>query len=357
VLLHTNGNFEKDLMKIRLEQTEYGTYRLFNSEGELIAAAQEFFKMLELKGLSAHTVRAYGYDLVALYRWLHASGREFERITAHDLLDFIAAQKQKNISPRSINRRLVTAYMYYHFRTGEELARGKGVLPQPAHYKGRGRDSRLGLHRLPARPNAQLQVKLPKTIVEPLTKTQVHTFIRTLSRYRDLCIAYLMLLCGLRSQEVRDLGLHDVSLEERQIRVHGKGNKERMLPLPDVLAQHIEHYLNFERPVDAASHSLFVILQGKHRGYKLSAEGLRSLFRHRRKKPSLANANPHRLRHTFGADMARAGIDAPVLQRLMGHEDLKTTLHYVNLSMADIAEEFHAAATAIQAQYRKQEEN
>jgi integrase/recombinase XerC len=79
--------------------------------------------------------------------------------------------------------------------------------------------------------------------------------------------------------------------------------------------------------------------------------GLRSLFRHRRRKEIIKTANPHRLRHTFGTDMARCGVRLPILQKMMGHADSKMTLQYINLSMADIAAEFQRASAAIYKRY------
>ena len=83
----------------------------------------------------------------------------------------------------------------------------------------------------------------------------------------------------------------------------------------------------------------------------MTSSGLRSLFRYRRRDEEIENANPHRLRHTFGTDMARAGVRLHILQKMMGHEDSKTTLIYINLSMADIAAEFQRAAKEIHNRY------
>ena len=83
----------------------------------------------------------------------------------------------------------------------------------------------------------------------------------------------------------------------------------------------------------------------------MSLSGLRSLFRHRRRTSLLANANPHRFRHTFGADMARAGVRLPILQRMMGHAYPTTTLQYIRLSMEDIANEYHRALKEIEKRY------
>jgi len=83
-------------------------------------------------------------------------------------------------------------------------------------------------------------------------------------------------------------------------------------------------------------------------------EGLRNLFRWRRKSEgSIANANAHRFRHTFGADMARAGVGLVVLQRMMGHADPTTTLQYINLSLGDIAAEYKKAISVIERRYEQ----
>ena len=85
----------------------------------------------------------------------------------------------------------------------------------------------------------------------------------------------------------------------------------------------------------------------------MTAAGLRNLFRYRRKKTGIQKANPHRFRHTFGSRMAAENVSLPVLQRLMGHADLATTLHYIHLSTTELAGEFQRAMTKIQEEYGK----
>jgi integrase len=105
-----------------------------------------------------------------------------------------------------------------------------------------------------------------------------------------------MLLQGLRSREVLDLNRDDVLLPEAQIRIHGKGNKGRILPLAPESVQLLDHYLRVERP-NPASAALFVSLKGPARGRRMTPAGLRSLFRHHRKTTAVKIANPHRFRH------------------------------------------------------------
>jgi site-specific recombinase XerD len=302
-----------------------------------------------IRGLSQATVRAYGFDLVVLYRWLHRSRRSLAALTGDTLLQYVGAQRLAGAQPATINRRLTTARLLYRFCTGREPDAGRGGLAP--YYRGRGRDRQLGLHLLPRR-RLTLRVKVPRHVVEPLSGIEVRQFLRTLRRYRDLAIVHLMLLCGLRSAEVLQLQLGDVLVEDEQLRIHGKGNRERLLPLPAVVARSIADYVRWERPTGGASLRLFVILQGPRRGGPMSLAGLRSLFRHRRRDSSIARANPHRFRHTFGADMARSGVRLPILQRMMGHADGATTLRYIRLSMADIADEYRRAVEQLQHRYR-----
>jgi site-specific recombinase XerD len=105
-----------------------------------------------------------------------------------------------------------------------------------------------------------------------------------------------MLLQGLRSQEVLDLNRDDLLLSEAQIRVRGKGNKTRFLPLAPEANQLLDHYLRLERP-QASTNALFVSLKGPARGARMTPAGLRSLFRHHRRTTGVKMANPHRFRH------------------------------------------------------------
>jgi len=151
-----------------------------------------------------------------------------------------------------------------------------------------------------------------------------------------------MLLDGLRSREVLDLHLESLQLADAQIRVLGKGTKHRLLPLPAETVEALQSYLRLERPL-TNSPSLFVSLKGRRRGQPLTLAGLRSLFRHHRLCSQVPRANPHRLRHTFGADMVRGGISLPALQHLMGHSHIHTTMLYVQLAPQDIWREYARA--------------
>lgn len=310
-----------------------------------------FLERLAVRGLSPHTVEAYAYDLAIALRWMDEEHVKLNDLRGDDLHKFIAWERGRASQPKSINRRLNTLRLFFRFVAGLDMPGGE-MAARP--YRASRRDFELGLQRV-ARPSTkQLRVKESRTVVEPLTIDQVRELLVSLPRYRDLCIAHAMLLCGLRSTEVLLLKVTDIDFEDRRIRVRGKGNKERMVPLASLLIDLLRRYVALERPQTVVD-SCFVVLQGKRRGQPMTRAALRKVFRTRREQKALANANPHRLRHTFGTDMARTGVRLPILQKMMGHAFPETTLQYVNVSMADVAAEFHRAVTALEARYGDKE--
>jgi site-specific recombinase XerD len=189
---------------------------------------------------------------------------------------------------------------------------------------------------------ADLRLKVPPRVIEPLSVEQVARFWSSFCTARDMAVVGLLLLNGLRSCEVLALELEDLRLSEAQMRVRGKGAKVRMMPLPPETIRLLDCYLKTERPLTNAA-QVFVSLKGKARGRPMTKAGLRSLFRHHRAVTMIEKANPHRFRHTFGSDMIRAGVSLPALQRLMGHANIETTLLYIQISPQDVYEEYARA--------------
>ena len=190
---------------------------------------------------------------------------------------------------------------------------------------------------------SRLRIKEPRLNIVPLSVDEVARFWSSFHNARDLAIVGLMLMQGLRSAEVLAMNPEDVLLSEGQLRVRGKGSKLRYLPLAPETTQLIDHYLRLERP-NPCSAALFVVLKGPARGTRMTPAGLRSLFRYHRRTTGIQLANPHRFRHTFASDMVRAGISLPALMQLMGHSDIETTLHYVQVSPQDVYLQYARAA-------------
>jgi len=327
-------------------------YRLLGPSGKEIAAANEFLDTLATRGLSERSLRAYGYSLVNLWRWLAKEKVDLRRLSEADLLTYIrfqhgSAPAGTKVAPTTINHRLTVVRSLYRHHTGREMPTGRGDSRRQPFPISRGPSADIG-YLYPGRARMrQLCVKVPRRVVVPLTTEEVGEFLGSLRTWRDLSMVALMLLCGLRSREVIGLSLDNLLLLEGQIRVRGKGDKDRVVPLTPAVASPLRAYLDLERP-SSASEKLFLSLKGPNRGLPLTPAGLRTIFRYHRKRSRVLKANPHRFRHTFGADMARAGISLPALMHLMGHGSIRTTMLYVELSPKDVWEEFQRVVANLQ---------
>jgi site-specific recombinase XerD len=138
-----------------------------------------------------------------------------------------------------------------------------------------------------------------------------------------------MLQGGLRAAEVRGLMLAGVDFGLRQLRVTGKGGRERIVPVDRAFFTELASYLRVERPAGLTTEEVFVVLRGPTCGQPLTEAGMRKIFRSHRDSSGAARVRPHRLRHTYGTELAAAGIDLLVLQELMGHTNPETTAAYV----------------------------
>jgi site-specific recombinase XerD len=307
-------------------------YRLLNEHGE-IEWANSFLDAQCIRQLSVRSLRAYAYDLLHFARWWSQyPARPLSEVTESTLLDYVRDQldQQPKPTPQTVNHRLVVLHCLYRFHLGKEIPSGQSHFQRT--YTKR---SPLGYGR-PRRGTALgLRLKQPRRIIVPLSAEQVSTFWHSFHTFRDLALVGLMLLDGLRSCEVLALQIEDLHLADGQMRVIGKGKKIRVLPLPHEVTDALQNYLRLERPL-TNSPSLFVCLKGRRRGHPMTPAGLRSLFRNHRIACQTPQANPHRLRHTFGSDMVRAGISLPALQHLMGHSQIHTTMLYVLLAPQDV---------------------
>src|SRR5437016_2484764 len=295
-----------------------------------------------VRRLAKTTLRSYAHSLLHFVRWwesVHHTGDIAEGdLTESTLLDYLRFQSSPQPRPSTftINDRIATADRAIRNEFPHspcQIARG---FHQPFL-----RRRPMGLSR-PRVVMSRLRVKVPKHNIVPLSVDEVARFWSSFRTSRDLAIVGLMLLHGLRSAEVLALNRDDVLLSEAQLRVHGKGNKFRLLPLAPETVQLLEHYLRLERP-NPCSAALFVVLKGPARGTRMTPAGLRSLFRYHRQTTSVPLANPHRFRHTFASDMIRAGMSLPALMQLMGHADIQTTLRYVQVTPQDVYLEYARA--------------
>src|SRR5437899_6721394 len=288
-----------------------------------------------VRRLANTTLCTYAYNLLHFVRWWesvrHTGDIREGDLTESTLLEYVRFQsgQQPRPSPSIINDRVAVADRAIRNEFPDapcQIARG--------FHQAFLRRRPMGLSR-PRLVMSRLRVKVPKRNIVPLSVDEVARFWSSFRTSRDFAIVGLMLLNGLRAAEILALNRDDVLLSEAQLRVHGKGNKWRLLPLAPETVQLLDHYLRLERP-NPCSAALFVLLKGPARGTRMTSAGLRSLFRYHRQTTNIKLANPHRFRHTFASDMIRAGMSRPALMQLMGHADIQTTMRYVQVTPQDV---------------------
>ncbi|MFK5648040.1 tyrosine-type recombinase/integrase [Ornithinimicrobium sp. LYQ121] len=332
---------------------------------ELVAVPNAYLGYLTDRNYSPRTVRTYGFGLVAFCRWAHGTGKDVEAVSTDDLLSFLSACRQQvvagrggpnvvdlagrrtdRLAPASVNLRLAAVAGMYEYLAMRDPDRVSPVPKgRPSTWFAQGERSGLLAHtkRRPA-PRSRLRLRTPRRLPRALTPTETRALLTSLRSRRDLAIAGLMLYCGLRSCEVLALGVTDVDIGGRWLLVHGKGGKDRRVPLDEDLAAAINAYLLTERP-DTPSPSLFVVAKGPTRGQPLTPAGLRTIFRYHRARSGAGAGAPHALRHTFGTALAEAGVDLAVMQSLLGHAHVDTTARYIHLAPTHVKAAYDAART------------
>jgi integrase/recombinase XerD len=317
-------------------------YRVIEDTGREVVWANRFLDQERVRIVSDATLRSYAHDLLHFVRWwvgVNQTDAVTEKtLTETTLLDYIRFQTNQHPRPAatSINHRVAVVERALQC----EFPQSQPPFSRGFQY-GYWRPSLLGCGR-PRPALSRTRVRTPKYAVVPLSVDEVAHFWASFHTSRDLAIVGLMLFDGLRSCEVVALNCEDVLLAESQMRVRGKGNKARWLPLAPEIIQLLDHYLRLERPPNCGA-PLFVGLKGRARGRRMTLAGLRSLFRHHRRTTGVVKANPHRFRHTFALDMIRAGISLPALMKLLGHAQIHTTMVYIQLTSEDVYQQYARA--------------
>lgn len=337
-------------------------YRLLG-EGADVGVVNAFLSHLEVRSFSPATVRAYAYDLLNFLRFCSERQLTLVGVVPTDVFDWLEWQSRpsgrgakvvrlsaaRGAAPATMNRRVAAVRGLFGYAIVAGLRRDS---PVPAGRRSTGlRARRRGLlghvkARRPAERGGRL-VQTPRRLPESLTADEVTTFLADLGTHRDRAMTLAMLQGGLRAGEVRRLLLADVDMGLRRLRVIGKGNRERTVPVDRAFFTELVAYVHHERPAGLATAECFVVLRGPTRGQAMTEAGMRRIFRTHRANSGAQRVRPHRLRHTYGTELAAAGIDLLVLQELMGHTSPETTAGYVHLAPETLAAEFARARAEV----------
>jgi integrase/recombinase XerC len=335
---------------------EPGGHRI-DGVGEDVTIANRFLDHLSARAFAAATVRTYAFHLLSFLRFCAERDLDIVSLQPTDFFDFLdwlgrrrpAGGKVVPIgvgrtAPATVNQRVAAVRGLLDYAV---LAGVREDNPVPSARRSSGlRAKRRGLlgHIAPrrARTGGRL-VREPVRLPESLDPDEVATFVGDLGTHRDRAMALAMVFGGLRAGEVRSLRLADVDFGLRRLRVVGKGDKERVVPVDRAFFSELAAYLRDERPPGCATPQCFVVLRGPTAGQAMTEPGMRRIFRTHRERSGAVRVRPHRLRHTYGTELATAGIDLLVLRELMGHVSPETTARYVHLSPEALTSEYERA--------------
>ena len=270
------------------------------------------------RGLSSNTLAAYRADLVALARWLTARHVALPKTGRADLMDFIAARVHGGARPRSTARQLSSFRRFFRYLIRE------GLIAED--------------------PTAQIAMpKIGRSLPRSLSEAEVEALLAAPAvadplGHRDRTMLEVLYATGLRVSELVHLKLGQVNMNQGVIRVLGKGNRERLIPLGEEAVRWLKTFIDGARAdilLDRSTDFLFPT----RRGDRMTRQAFWHIIkRYARKAAVDRDLSPHTLRHAFATHLLNHGADLRVVQMLLGHSDLSTTQIYTHVARERLKE-------------------
>jgi integrase/recombinase XerC len=289
------------------------------------------------RGLSEHTRRAYRSDIEALEAFL-GSERAPERVVTHDVREWLATL-HRTCSAATMGRRLAGIRAFFRFLQRE----GEVALDPTAGLSG---------PKLPKRPPRPLSVDDCYALAEAdpappkVAGSDASTRRQRLHELRDRALVELLYGTGIRVGELVALDVRDLDLHSGEVRVLGKGNKERVVPLPALARQALDAWLAERRHPGVLGEPLFISLRARKEPEprRLGARDVRRVLSKRAAAGSLYDrVHPHRLRHSYATHLLDMGADLREIQELLGHASLSTTQKYTAVSVEHLRQVYDSA--------------
>jgi integrase/recombinase XerD len=264
------------------------------------------------RGLSANTLAAYRADLTALARWLAERNTKMVATTRADLQDFIAYRVHAGARPRSTARQLSSFRRFFRYLVREAIIKED--------------------------PTAQIAMpKIGRSLPKSLTEEEVEALLGapTVSDplgNRDRTMLELLYATGLRVSELVNLRTSQVNLNQGVIRILGKGNRERLIPLGEEAVRWITDFARGPRTEILLERQTDYLFPTR-RGDRMTRQAFWHIIkRYARKAGVNKELSPHTLRHAFATHLLNHGADLRVVQMLLGHSDLSTTQTYTHVA-------------------------
>ncbi len=287
-----------------------------------------FTRFLTLeKSLSKNSLEAYGRDVEKLYLFLEEChpGITIRSVTLKELREFNQWLTQIGLAPHSVARTMSGIKAFYAYLEEEEI-----IKNNPSH-----------LWEAP---------KLSRKLPQVLDITEIDAMLAAIDRskptaQRDITMIELLFACGLRVSELISLKIKDIHANDSYVRIIGKGNKERLVPIGESALKQVDLYLQYVRnhqtPAKGFQDFLFINKVGKTMSRVMvfyivkihaAAAGIKK------------NISPHTFRHSFATTLVENGADLRAVQMMLGHESIATTEIYTHIDrhyLESIIRDFH----------------
>ena len=267
------------------------------------------------RNVSPYTVRNYTTDLLDFFQFLRTRGiSSLEEIDKHTLRDYLSHLMAQGFAKASIARKLSAIRSFYRY-----LLRERVISTSP----------------LATTSSPKLDKRLPSFLTQEEAKQLLETpDLSTPQGQRDRALMELLYASGLRVSELVNINLEQVNLESCEIRVWGKGSKERIVLMGKPAAQALQTYLSQGRPGLIGKKQTSALLLNRYGG-RLRERRVQKLLE---KYANLASIDkrvyPHMLRHTFATHLLDGGADLRVVQELLGHANLSSTQIYTHVTQS-----------------------
>jgi integrase/recombinase XerC len=287
-------------------------------------AIQTFINHLKFeKRYSKHSLIAYQTDLIQFAAYLNEqySATELKDIQATFIRSWLVKLMESGLDPRSVNRKISTLKSFYKYalKSGWVDVSPMGKISSP---------------KVPKRLPVYIEAEKLDLLLDHIE------FTSDFNGIRDHLILELFYGTGMRLSELIGLTIQDVDLRQLQLKVTGKRNKQRIIPLFQALAKQIENYLNERNLISSTSDSLLILESGKplYPGfvYRLVKEKL-SLISTQQKR------SPHVLRHSFATEMLNKGAELNAIKEILGHANLSATQVYTHNTIEKLKDAYKKA--------------
>ncbi len=264
------------------------------------------------RGLSRNTLQSYRRDLLKLAAWLAGQGRTLSSAAREDLLGFLAGEMKQGRSPRSVARYLSCFRQFYRWQVRERQRSEDPTALIESPKLGR------------SLPKALSEESVEQLLAAPDISERIGL--------RDKAMLELMYATGLRVSELTELKLTDLGMNQGVVRVLGKGNKERLVPLGEESLNWLQRYLNEARPELMRGATAPEVFVTSRRGGMTRQSFWYRVKYHAKVAGINKSISPHALRHSFATHLLNHGADLRVVQLLLGHSDLSTTQIYTHIA-------------------------